>query len=155
MLALSKPARPVAEADIADLEEAIGAKLPTDVVAFYKLHNGGVPSLDFLPARDQWEPMEVNSFLPIRIEADESVSRVHRRAVERGLMPPNLVPLAIDSGNNYYCLDTGNSSIVYWMNDVYDPALSIEDNRRKALRPLYASFSEFVSDLMTEDDAYG
>jgi cell wall assembly regulator SMI1 len=155
MLALKKAARRVSDADITDLEGAIGAKLPTDVVAFYKLHKGGIPSLDFLPARDHWEPMEVNSFLPIQVEADESVSRVHSRAVERGLMPPNLVPLAIDSGNNYYCLDVDNASIVYWMNDVYDPTLPIEDNRRKALRTLYASFGEFVSDLMTEDDAYG
>lgn len=154
---LSRCGAQIDKVDVAHLECLIQSSLPQPFLEFYNRHNGGIPEPDYLPAKGQWDAMEVNSFLPIAVrggdETTRTVNNVYLGAISKGLFPKFLVPFAQDSGANYYCLDARSGAVVFWANDMYDPAASLEENQSRATRPVYSSFQDFASAFISEDEA--
>jgi hypothetical protein len=146
------------DSDIKNLEEDLAVSFPSTFKAHYKKFNGGMPNLDWFPAKGQWEPIWIHKFLSINPKGSTSVDdikSVYNSFTKKGLLPKHFVPFSMDPGANLFCLNTEDASIYYWINDSFDPALDRVKNQERSERYLANSFDEFLNSLTTEDEAYG
>lgn len=99
----------------------------------------------------------MNEFIPIDTldeKPSTSIGGLYVSMTKKNIIQKDALPFAIDPGNNFFCLDLKDGSVFYHANDVFDPALGITENQKKAQRKLTDSFSEFIDSLVSEDDAF-
>lgn len=151
----SRPA--IAQSDIEKLENDLGIRLPEEMRSHYLRFNGGTPNLDWFPMMDDWDAIWIQKFLPIatRDAEEPTIQSVYSRVAGNAGYPRSLIPFAIDPGGNLFCVDTDSGAVHYWLTDTYDEALSDAENCRKADRHLTDSFDQFVTSLVSEDEALG
>jgi cell wall assembly regulator SMI1 len=146
--------------DIRGAESEVGLPFPADFKQHYLRYNGGIPALPCYPATEEWEPLEVSTFFPIKYHAAENdakrtlVEGKYNFMRERDVIPEGLLPFAGDHGGNFFCLDLKNGGVYFFATDAFDPELSMEENQEKAKRWLSNSFEEFLSLLTDEEGAY-
>jgi cell wall assembly regulator SMI1 len=142
--------------DLDSLEKSVGMRIPKEFRDHYLKFNGGMPSLDWFPAQPGWEPIWIHRFLPIEAagSAKISIGSIYETMRQKNAIPENILPFALDPGGNFICLNLRDGTILYHVNDVFDPTISITENHKKAERKLVSSFSEFIALLVNEDDAY-
>jgi cell wall assembly regulator SMI1 len=106
----------VTNEDVVQLEALIGAKLPEDFVAFYKVHNGQDPRegglinteelLSFDRIKDEWgiwkDLLDKNTFtddngVPYQSDSDAEI--------KPDWWNPLWIPITYDGSGNHYCLD--------------------------------------------------
>ena len=152
----SKIGPAITQSDIRKLESDLGIRLPEAMRSHYLQFNGGTPNLDWFPMTDDWDAIWIHKFLPIatRDGEESTIQSVYARVAGNTGYPRSLVPFAIDPGGNLFCVDTDSGAIHYWLTDTYDEALTDAENRLKADRHLIDSFDQFVTSLVSENEAF-
>lgn len=137
--------RALDEQTLEKVEAQLGVKLPDSLRSHYLQVNGGRPSPNIF-VDGQGDDYEVHSFKSFGEpgHAGVSIEDTHRTLSAKGLIPPGLLPFAMDSGGNFYCIDE-SGRIFFLPMDVPQPnAIPIAD-----------TLQEFVEGLVTADEAYG
>jgi hypothetical protein len=153
----SKCGPAIENVDIEQLERELGVSLPASMKALYLKYNGGMPTRDWFPMADEWEPIWIHEFLPIATTMIDrpTIRSMYFQVVGKAGYPQSFIPFAVDPGTNLFCLDSADGSIHYWLTDVSSDDLSVAENRGKADRFLTESFERFLEALVSEDDAFG
>ncbi len=126
-------------------EGELELEFPEALRELYLRSNGGRPPPSiFVDARG--DDYEVHSFKSFGEPGSSGVSieETHRSLVARGLLPKDLVPIAMDSGGNLYCVDT--SGAVFFL------PMDVPDARAILIAE---ALSAFVERLVTAEEAYG
>ncbi|MDN7179300.1 SMI1/KNR4 family protein [Caballeronia sp. SEWSISQ10-4 2] len=157
----SKCGHALSASDISAFEGSVAVQLPDAFKAHYLKFNGGMPTLDWFPMKDDWEPIWIHEFLPIaprdrvpNSASGSTIQSVYASSAGKSGFSKSSVPFAIDPGGNLLCLSLADGSVHYWLHDVFDETLTEAENRRKATRQLTDSFEQFMDLLVTEDDAF-
>ncbi|PTB21041.1 hypothetical protein C9I57_09985 [Trinickia symbiotica] len=153
----SKCGPPIAQSDVERLESDLGIQLPEAVKVHYLTFNGGMPALDWFPLLDDCEPIWIHEFLPIgtRDAEEPTIQSVYARVIGKAGWPRSFVPFAVDAGANLFCVDADSGAVHCWLADTFDETLTDAENRQKADRRLADSFEQFVSSLVSEEEAFG
>ncbi len=96
-----------------ELEKEYGFKFEEDVKSFFMENNGGIPEQNMIEVNG--EEYEVRCFLSfnsgeynsIDIPMDSFQKETHGK----------IIPIAKDSGDNYYCIHIENGKVYYWDKD--------------------------------------
>ncbi|CAN7554142.1 SMI1/KNR4 family protein [Trinickia sp. LjRoot230] len=152
----SKCGQALTQTDIEKLESDLGTRLPEAMRDHYLRFNGGMPTLDWFPMTDDWDAIWVHEFLPVGTRAGQepAIQSIYAQVAGRAGYPRSLIPFAVDPGGNIFSVDTDNGAVHYWLTDTYDETLTDAENRKKADRRLTGSFEQFVSSLVSEDEAF-
>lgn len=94
----------VSDSDVNKLEKAIGAKLPSDFIEFYKIHNGSkyftlIYSEEFLSFDRMLDEWQVWKDLGISDPSDPEIG------IKDDWWNPLWIPITHDGCGNHYCLD--------------------------------------------------
>jgi len=151
--------QPIENADLDACENVLKHKLPREFRQHYLKYNGGMPDDSLFPGNDQWEPLEIAGFYPIKyktniVNPQNSLLVEHYQLMcDKEVIPDRILPFAWDPGGNFFCLDLFNGTVHFYATDGFDPNLSISENFIKAQRPLSDSFKSFMDEL-THNSAY-
>lgn len=140
--------------DIIEFEKATGFSLPATMKKFYLKNNGGMPNLDFFqPQYGDWDEVEINMFLPIKyqLKGVQPIEETSRTLWDRDMISQSLLPFAIDSGNNLYALHKKSNAIYYVVMDIWNDALSKEENFEENSTKIASSFKYFITHLQPEE----
>lgn len=146
--------QPIGNSDLDACETILKRKLPSDFRQHYLKYNGGIPEDNLFPGNDEWEPLEVTGFFPIRHKksaADPQSSLLiehYHLMCAKDVIPDRMLPFAYDPGGNFFCLDMEEGSVYFYATDAFDPTLSVADNFLKAQRRLADSFEVFMGHLI-------
>ena len=111
-------------------EERFLIKIREDVIDFIRLNNGGYPTRDIISV--DGEEYEVRAFFSLN-EEDEYFN------IKKPLMyfldktKGKIIPIGIDSGDNYYCVNNENGKVYYW----------------RASEDMYYCIADSLSDFIT------
>jgi len=148
----------VSESDIDALEVLVGFRFPEEFRQLYLSSNGGSPSREFWAEDDNYEPIRVEDFKFIaRAGAPDKsetkyIGGCFDFMVRKKVLPPQLVPFAVDEAGNFICFEKWTGKVVYFAVDVFQPDVDMHINHINAQKILSLSFSVFVSSLVDEDD---
>jgi hypothetical protein len=131
---------------VAQVEELVGARLPTDYLAFLSYSNGGAVEVDafeveVLGTSHEWN---IDRFFHISRDTGTWDSVVHNYMHRWPAAPRAVLPIATDGGGNLVCLDLrgGRHDIVLWAHDEPSwPLLHVAD-----------SFGHFIDSLRQNPD---
>ncbi|RDU95217.1 SMI1/KNR4 family protein [Trinickia dinghuensis] len=153
----SKCGPEITRSDIEKLEGDLGVLLPEAMQNHYLKFNGGMPTLDWFPMTDDWDAIWVHEFLPIATQDGEksTIQSIHAQVADKAGYPRSLIPFAVDPGGNLFSVDADSGAVHYWLTDTYDETLPDAENRLKADRHLTDSFEQFLTSLVSEDEAFG
>lgn len=95
------------------LEKKYGFKFDENIKSFFKENNGGIPEQNTIKVNGK--EYEVRCFLSfnsgeynsIDMPMDSFQKETHGK----------IIPIAKDSGDNYYCIHTENEKVYYWDKD--------------------------------------
>ena len=113
-------------------EDKYDIEFSKDFISFMKLNNGGIPLKKQVElAGDLYE---VRCFLSFFDDEYNSIGKPLESFQKK--TKGKIIPFAIDSGDNYFCLNLDTEKIYYW--DREDDLFYLLSN----------SFTEFVSNLL-------
>lgn len=140
----------LSESDMRAVEREIGYQLPAELRQHYLRINGGAPERRYFLTKDGME-LEINEFRPIAHRARPKQITIESTILDlvktRRLIPEALVPFAVNSGGDFYCVDRRDQSIVYYtMDDCLNPGVAT--NRAAD------SLAEFIDGMVTEQEAF-
>ncbi len=148
----SETSNPVTLHDIQSVEKEIGLVFPKEMIDHYLRFNGGFAE------RNRWEYEEgefhcVHGFIPIKHPSGsrKTIEEVYKKMISKNLLPKTFIPFARDPGGNFFCTDE-NGKVYYYVMDVWDDELSIEQNQKTATELICNSFAEFIDGLVSQDD---
>lgn len=145
--------QPLEDLDLDACETVLRHKLPGEFRQHYLKYNGGVPEDSLIPGNEEWEPLEIAGFYPIRHKRSAAGSQSslliehYHLMCAKDVIPDHLLPFAYDPGGNFFCLDLHDSSVLFYATDGFDPAQSVAENFIKAQKRLADSFRIFMDDL--------
>ncbi len=93
------------------IEEKYGIKISDEIISFWNYNAGGIPKKTIITANS--EEYEIRTFLSF----DETDKYYYiKPMLESFLEETNglIIPFAVDSGSNYYCINNENGKIYYW-----------------------------------------
>lgn len=94
-----------------EVEEKYKIQIREDIKEFIKLNSGGYPLKDVIEAED--DEYEVRVFLSVNKENTEYyLEKPLKYFLEK--TKGKIIPIAIDSGDNYYCVNNENGKVYYW-----------------------------------------
>jgi hypothetical protein len=97
------PGRPASDGQIAEFEKIEGVTLPADYRAFLQIHNGGRPIPDAF--RFGSDPGSLlNTFYELGEGEGETRDLQTKCDRYRGRIPPTMMPIGCDAGNNIILL---------------------------------------------------
>jgi len=103
--------------EIAELERRIGMSLPDDYKAFLAENNGGKCTSGgvFRDAVTREKISRINVMLGLREDPNYDIEK--KLSIMESRVPPQLLPIAYDSGGNYLLLDTadGRRGTIYFL----------------------------------------
>ena len=115
------------------LEKEYNLTIPECVKAFFEKENSGIPRKRYVSFHG--EDYEVRSFLSMNSNDEYSIFEPLKYFQEK--THGKIVPIAIDSGDNYYCLNLQYNKMYYWSSDA-DLYYELAD-----------SFSEFLAAFLS------
>jgi hypothetical protein len=147
----SRTGRVLTSGDLDRVQDFLGYAIPESVRRHYSKWNGGTPARRFFLTRDGRE-LEINHFLPIGqrrfdrdITMEDSVERLVRT---KHVIPEFLLPFAVNSGGDYYCIDRGDGAVIFYaMDQCLEP--------QRASHRVAESLDLFVEGMVTEEELYG
>ncbi|OOF13493.1 hypothetical protein BZG79_08080 [Salinivibrio sp. MA427] len=97
----------VSRSYIVELERELGQKLPKDLIQHYHLYNGGrLDEKSYFDGGGLIE-LQIEEFLVMGENSNLSFeSTIKRIKNEKKLIPRDFFPFAINSGGDFYCMDT-------------------------------------------------
>ncbi|AFE03227.1 hypothetical protein COCOR_00036 [Corallococcus coralloides DSM 2259] len=78
--------------------------------------------------------------------------QAYKTGVDKKALAQDLFPFAIDEGGNYLCLGR-DDEVFYCVHDIWDEQLDAAENQARARTLIAPSFSSFIDDLVTSDEA--
>ena len=135
-------------------EKDLKVNLPTTMKNFYLKNNGGMPNLNFFSPQDKYmDEVEINIFLPIKypLKGVQTIEETSRSLWERNMVSKNMLPFAIDSGNNLYAIHTKTLCIYYIIMDIWHDEWADEENFKANSTKIASSFRYFVTHLLPEE----
>jgi cell wall assembly regulator SMI1 len=139
-------APPISDGELDEVEASLGFSLPKDLRLHYLRFNGGRPVPCLFQKDDEYFP--INEFLPIRYGMrgarfeDTYADLVQGNA----LFPANLIPIASDSGGDFFCysLRPGKiGAIFFYQSDYYD-------DPSRAIVYLASNLEDFLNSLVSD-----
>ncbi len=130
---MGKKCRSVSEiadkAIINSYEEQYKIEFPKEMIDFFDENNGGIPLKKEIVV--DGEEYEIRCFLSFNDNEYNSI----KKSLEtfQNNTKGKIIPIAKDSGDNYFCLNVENKKVYYWDH---------EDNKYYRLAE---SFNEFIS----------
>ncbi len=144
-----KPGPILSTSSIERAENSLPFPLPPEVREFFLKTNGGFPNPAWWIPADGMEPVWVKQILSIeRSESGATLEEVYRQGIEKKFLNGKLVPFGRDPGGNFFSFDQ-IGAVRFVAMDAWNADLSTEDNIDSADTKLTDSFTEFVSNLVT------
>ncbi|MFC5473580.1 SMI1/KNR4 family protein [Paraherbaspirillum soli] len=133
--------------ELNEIEARLGILFPEDLRQHFLHFNGGRPVPNLFPKDDEYFP--VHEFLPIKHGMRGTLFEDTYSDLVQGndLFPKNLIPIASDSGGDYFCynLESGNAgAICFYQSDYYD-------DPSRAVVYLAASLEKFLNSLVSDE----
>lgn len=99
--------------DIQKIEKLYGLKFSDDFSEFFLMNNGGIPKKPICVV--DGEEYEVRSFLAFGDDEYYSI----KKPIDYFQKHTNgkIIPFAVDSGGNYFCLNVENKKVYFWSHD--------------------------------------
>lgn len=94
-----------------EVEDKYKIKIREDIKEFIKLNSGGYPLKDVIEADD--EEYEVRVFLSVNKKNTEYYLEKPLKYF-LGKTNGKIIPIAIDSGDNYYCVNNETGNVYFW-----------------------------------------
>jgi hypothetical protein len=117
MTEFSDAGTPVSDAQIDEVETALGFPLPADYRHFLRTYNGGVPDDDTIDIADlKQSPTDVQELFGIDYASKTSNILWNLDFIRQRCPGRRLLPIGCDSGGNLFCLDFAqerNPSVIY------------------------------------------
>lgn len=142
---------PIGMAEIRNVEQLLGVKLPDDYIQCALINHGGYPTPDTfdLPGRPQAVFSHLLDYFHTQAKnKNPSILQVYTSIQNR--LPAGIVPFAADPFGNFVCFDFRKQAtpptVVFW-----DHEVAFHD-REKALSFVCNSFSELLSKLYELED---
>jgi len=133
--------------ELEDYEKSLGTSLPTDYREFLILHNGGTPEKYLVCRSGSNEPSEVwNDSLGLHNGPTYCRLDIATKDLKEYL-PKDIIPFATDPGGNSFCIGISGEyrgKIYFWDHEQAQDQDSISE--------LASSFTEFVANLVSEED---
>lgn len=110
-----------------DVEKKYSIQIRKEIKEFLKVNGGGYPEKDVIIADE--EEYEVRVFLSL----DEKDNNYYVRKPMQYFLEKTkgkIVPIGIDSGDNYYCINNDTGKVYYWSsgeNQYYCISQSLEE----------------------------
>lgn len=145
------------KAQIDTTSKRLGITFSEELEAHYLLYNGGYPNRSVLiPTVGELAEVEVSRFLSIPESKHKALGfeTCNLYVWQQGLMPCSLVGFAIDAGDNYFCQNLLDGKIYYYVFDVWEEALTNEENHKMHASLIANSFNEFVNSLVLNEEVY-
>ena len=144
----TKSSKPLTLADITDLEETLGTRLPADFTNLYLHANGGVADKSYYYVEEDEGFVEVSFFIPINYPSDElgnlDVLNSYLKLTDKGI-PKRYLPFAVDWGGNYFAIDLETNEVVLLLMDLGEFTDS-------SVKHLSSCFLNFINELEEEGD---
>ncbi len=144
-----KTAQKLTDEDLAAVEAHIGRPIPPDLAAHYRVFNGGVPRRRFFMIRGEGVVASVQQFEPMRYARYQGEAlfedTVKSLVSEKKLIPPSLLPFAINEGGDFYCIDVNTQCIYFYAMDT--------DSPEKAVRLIADSLRGWIDGMVTQREA--
>jgi hypothetical protein len=137
--------RTLSDQQLDDIAANIGVPIPDSLRSFYIQRNGGRPTPNiFIDANG--DDYEVHSFKSFGEPgwAGVSIEDTYRGLVAKGLIPHDLIPFAMDSGGNPYCMNRSGEICFMPM-----------DTPNREIVPIANTLDEFIGGLVSPQEAYG
>lgn len=153
-LLIESSARMLSPEDWLEFEKRMNFKIPASMKSFYLKNNGGMPNLNFfLPQNEDMDEVEINTFLPIKypLKGVQTIEDTCQSLWDRNMISKNMLPFAIDSGNNLYAIHKKTLCIYYIVMDIWHEEWSCEENFEANSTKIASSFRYFVSHLLPEE----
>lgn len=94
-----------------EVEEKYKIQIREDIKEFIKLNSGGYPLKDVIETED--DEYEVRVFLSVNKENTEYyLEKPLKYFLEK--TKGKIIPIAIDSGDNYYCVNNETGNVYFW-----------------------------------------
>ncbi len=97
-----------------EVEQKYDIFIRTDIKDFFKLNNGGYPIKDII-IFDEME-YEIRAFLSLD-ENDENYCIEKPLSYFLTKTKAKIIPIALDSGDNYYCVNNESGKVYFWSSD--------------------------------------
>lgn len=94
-----------------EVEQKYDILIRTDIKDFFKLNNGGYPINDIIIFDDI--EYEIRAFLSLD-KNDENYCIEKPLCYFLTKTNAKIIPLALDSGDNYYCVNNETGKVYYW-----------------------------------------
>jgi cell wall assembly regulator SMI1 len=135
----------LSDLDVYKLEGDFGETLPDDFKAFLMANNGGTPRPDCIYIKGlSGSPTDVQEFFGIGTDIESSDIYWNLDLIRQSCPNKKLLPIAVDSGGNFFLLDYTSS------NGLQISYLEIDDGMGE-LYNVASSFSEFLSKITQFD----
>jgi hypothetical protein len=144
---------PLAESDIAAVQNTLKIHFTQELREHYLFCNGGRPKKRcWIEAR--WEPTCVRSFLPIipddKSEDEFGLVNTFQAAVRDVLIngphiPKEFIPFAEDFGGNYFCQDRTDNAIYFF-------SMDCGDDFERGKRLLTNTLTNFINNLVEQEN---
>ena len=144
----TKSSKPLTLADITDLEETLGTRLPADFTNLYLHANGGVADKSYYYVEEDEGFVEVSFFIPIKYPSTDlgniDIATSYSHLVSKGI-PNKYLPFAVDWGGNLFSIDLETNKIVLLLMD-------LGDFTEESIKYLTKGFLNFMKALEEEGD---
>ena len=97
-----------------EVEQKYDIFIRTDIKDFFKFNNGGYPINDIIIS-DEIE-YEIRAFLSLD-ENDENYCIEKTLSYFLTKTKAKIIPIALDSGDNYYCVNNESGKVYFWSSD--------------------------------------
>jgi hypothetical protein len=140
---------PLDGATISRLEDSLRITLPPSYRKFLMEHNGGRPVPADFKFKGRTQGSTVDRFLGVHDKPYNNLLRYVE--TYRGRVPPNLLPIARDPGDNLVCISVGGpdaGGVYFWDHD-WESDEGTPDYSNVIL--ITDSFDEFIEGLYEEE----
>jgi hypothetical protein len=141
---------PVSEADLNDVENRIGRKLPDELRRLYLTTNGGRPQHRCFYDEKGGEHA-LHEFLVMKYPRSANTvlfEDTFCRLRDKGLLPPNSFPIAVNEGGDYYLLNGETGAVSFY-------AMDYSSDPSRALRQVAPSLTAFLSNMISDEEMFG
>lgn len=135
------------DADVSDVEQKLGLKIPTDLREHYLNFNGGKPIQNIF--NHGGDSYEIKQFLPMKYaDINSSFEDTYNDLVlGNAAFPKNVIPFAIDDGGDYFVYSLNHHSygqILFNQSDYYK-------DQERFLIFLAPNLKSFLASLVTDE----
>ena len=96
---------------LGNAETTFGISIRSDIRAFFAANNGGYPTKDIIVS--DGDEYEVRAFLSLD-RNDENYCLEKPLSFFLSKTNARIIPIALDSGDNYYCVNNETGKVYYW-----------------------------------------